>query len=535
MKENSADMTEKENNKVRGFLLKPGFQLEYRHALSTVYALKELPKEANKQRTDVLTKFGQETSFLSIFSLFYEIYRYVRKIEMQRRKEWYWNQIEKLGYLILLDLFHPEKATPTEAEKKSNKKQNNSATNFSRVRSSYPELFFAASKAQLQSLQKGRKRRTDKRLSRYSTVFSEIPRVDEECDRETAQALLMAETAAAFSTMSPQEIENRKELTAGFRMVDPDDMVGLQEFWKMQTLSLEVITSNYGQPTQNAWLIQHIKKGSILIESIYQLVDKAVALKWYRTIKSERRKAELFKEKHPPRYSKEDAKIAIEANLKWFCNPIKVVDLAFRGANAYSQIGRIDISLILYKECLEQIPMDSKDKGLCYHNIAITYRDLKKPRKYLGYLKKALRVFEELGPFDVGITYANIAEAYHLMGNYQEFEKAKKNSMKILASTSLSDKQRASAFLQVADCATIIRDFAWENEALKLGLTASDKAENPYAVSYFIQRLTDLEQGKNTLLAEREPGKLKRPSVFPWIKDAASYFAPPPETNKDYQ
>jgi hypothetical protein len=45
-----------------------------------------LPMEAKEQRDAVLNRFGQEVSFLSIFSLFYPFYRFVRKSEMLRRK-----------------------------------------------------------------------------------------------------------------------------------------------------------------------------------------------------------------------------------------------------------------------------------------------------------------------------------------------------------------------------------------------------------------------------------------------------------------
>jgi tetratricopeptide (TPR) repeat protein len=529
-----------ESARVREFVLKPGFQMDYRHALYAVYMLKKLPKEAHDQKAAILTEFGQEESFLSIFSLFYPFYRFVRKSEMERRKKWYWNQIREIGYLILLDLLHPEKAMPSEAERKPKQPPRNSANgsdewvpirNFSRIRSNHPELFFAASKLQSTPL-KGRKRRTDKRFSRYSTIFSEMPHDADELDKEDVWTLQMAKTAAAARSMSPQEIDSRKELTAGLRMVDPEDMLGLERFWELEMRSLEIITSIYGQPSQNAWLLPHLKKRSTVIDCIYQLVDKAIALRWYRTIKSKRKKEQLFREKHPLRYSKEDARRAVEANLRWFEDPIQVVDLIFRGANAYSQIGMFGVALNLYKECLKQVPMEPKDLGLCYHNTGIAYRDMKVPRKYLGYLKRALAVFKELGPFDVGITWAHIAEAYHLLGNQRKFESAKSQSKKILLSSNLNGHQQAEAFLLMADCAAVVRDTAWEKEALALGLDAAVKADNLEFASYYIQRSTDLEQGRNTLIAEKEPGKLKRPPMFPWYKDPSYFTAITPISHK---
>jgi len=528
---------EREGARVREFVLKPGFWMDYRHALYAVYTLKELPKEAHDQRTAILTEFGQEESFLSIFSLFYPFYRFVRKSEMERRKKWYSNQIREIGYLILLDLFHPERAMPSEAERKPKQAPRDSANewvpiqNFSRIRSNHPELFFAAPNPPSTPL-KGRKRRTDKRFSRYSTIFSEVPHDDDELDKEDVLKLQMAKTAVAAASMSPQEIEGRKELMAGLRMVDHEDMLGLERFWELEMRSLEIITANYGQPSQNAWLLPHLKKGSIVIESIYQLVDKAVALRWYRTIKSKRRKEQLFKEKHPLRYSGENARKAVEANLRWFGDPIQVVDLVFRGANAYSQIGMFGVALILYKECLKQVPMERKDLGLCYHNMGIAYRDMEVPRKYLGYLKKALAVFKELGSFDMGITWAHIAEAYHLLGNQRKFESAKNKSKRTLSSKRLNNHQQAEAFLLMADCAAVVRDTAWEKEALALGLDASVKADNLEFASYYIQRSTDLERGRNTLIAEQESGKLKRLPMFPWRKEPSHFTAITPTAHK---
>lgn len=179
--------------------------------------------------------------------------------------------------------------------------------------------------------------------------------------------------------------------------------------------------------------------------------------------------------------------------------------------------------------------MDDKDLGLCYHNIGIAYRDMNKPRKYLGYLKKALAVFEKVGPFDIGVTWANIAEAYHLSHDLGKCEEAKNTAMKTLAEGSLSDSQQANAYLQVADCAAIIRDTDWENQALKLALDACIRIDNLDAATYFIQRLSDLEHGRNTLIAEREPGKLRRPPTFPWLKEANRYVAILPKLKEGKQ
>lgn len=517
--EKSSD-AEKDYNRMREFASKPGFQFSYRHALRTVYALKELEKEEKTQKDTILNSFGEEAGFLSVFSISYPFYRFVRRSEMHRRKDWYSNQLKELGYLILLDLFHPEKATPSEAEKKTNKAKNDELVpiqNFSRIRSNNPEVFFAPTKLPVAG-SKGRKRHQDKRLSYFSTVFSELPKA-EELDHETVCLLELALTAAVNSTFTPEESDQMKELMVGLRMVDPDDILGLETFWQVTKHSIKIMTENYGQPTQNAWLIPHVKKGSSVVEGIYQLVDTAIALRWYRTIKSERRRKNLHKERHPLRYPREDAKVAVGANLRWFNDPVQVTDLVFRGAAAYSHIGELNIALSLYEECLRQVPMDSQDLGLCYHNMGIAYRDFGKPKKYLGCLMKALHTFESVGDFDVGITWAHIAEAYHLLGDQRKREAAKVKSKEILLRPSLSKYRQSQAFLLVADCAAFTNDGPWEKEALKLGFDASVAADNLDLAAYYIQRQSDLEHGRNTLLAEREPGKLKRPLRFNGLRN----------------
>ena len=528
--EKSSD-AEKYYNQMREFTSKPNLQFWYRHALRTVYALKELGEEEKPQRDTILKCFGQEAGFLSNFSMFYPVYRFVRRNEMHRRKNWYNNQLRELGYLILLDLFHPEKATPSEAEKKTNHAINDewvSIQNFNRIRSNYPEIFFAPPSLPINK-RKERKRHHDKRLSYYSTVFSELPKA-EELDRETACLLELALTAAANATMTTEENDQLKELMAGLRMVDPDDILGLETFWKVTKHSLKIMTQKYGQPTKNAWLISHVKKGSSVIEGIYQLVDTAIALRWYQTIKSERRRKTLHKERHPLRYSTEDAKIAVGANLRWFNDPVQVTDLVFRGAAAFSHIGKLNIALSLYEECLRQVPMDAQDLGLCYHNMGIAYRDLGNPRKYLVSLMKALHNFERVGDFDVGITWAHIAEAYYLLGYQQKHEAAKVKSKETLLRPSLSKYRQSQAFLLVADCAALTDDRPWEKQALKLGFDASVAADNLDLAAYYIQRQSDFEHGRNTLLAELEPGKIKRPPVFQWLREPSNYFAISPRS-----
>jgi hypothetical protein len=517
--------SEKEIAEAKELFLKPAYRMTYRHALYTAHKLKELPNMYQKKAE--VKRFALDANFLFRFSHDYFFYRAVRKKEM--RKKWYWNQIREIGYLILLDLLHPENAFPTKAEKKPRKAAR--APNYPssdwlkdrqlrRIRKIYPEVFFTPLD--------NRQKKNDKRFTRYSTIFNDMPLENDE-DWPAALQLLAAQDAARLPYA--KVIDEVRETVAGLRMVDPDDIAGLETFWEMEKQSLEIIAANFGQSKDHIWLIPQIKEGTAVVELMYQFIDMSVALRWFRTIKSEEKKERLFKEKYPVRYSKEDARRAVELNFRWFKDPIKATDLVFRGASAYGRLGKFEAELSLFKECLKQ-PLELKDKGLCCHNIAFTYRMMKKLKRYLGWLKKALAIFRELeSPFDMGITLAYIAEAYYELGKQQKYENARRMSKDILSSANLTDSQLAEAYLCVADCAMRIRNRIWEREAVVSGFAAASKLDDLYMASYFSQRIGDLDAGKWTSEAEQEPGKLKPPSIFKWYRDTTAYTALTPKSN----
>jgi tetratricopeptide (TPR) repeat protein len=510
---------EKEITEVEKFHQKSAYQMTYRHALYTARKLKEV--STSEQKKAEAQKFAFEENFLFRFSHDYFFYRAVRKKEM--RKKWYWNQIREIGYLILLDLLHPENAFPTKAEKKTGKlasRFDNLSSDWlgdrqlRRIRKNYREVFFTP--------RNSRQNKKDQRLTRYSTIFNHMPLENDE-EWPIALQLLAAQDLVRSSLI--EVIGKARETVAGLRMVDPDDIVGLEKFWEMEKRSLEIITANFHQSTDHKWLIPMIRKRANIVEVMYQFIDKAVALRWFRMTKSDEKRERLLGEKHPLQYSKEDAKRAVELTFRWFEDQAKATDIAFRGANAYGYLGKFKIERSLYEECLKQ-PLELIDRGLCCHNIAFTYGEEKKPRKYLGWLKKALATFEEAGSqFDTGITWAYIAEAYYMLGKLQKFKSAKNTSERILSGSNLIDLQLSQAYLFVADCAMRIRDRVWEKEAVILGLHAASKLDDLYAATYLSQRLGDLDAGKWTFEAEQEDGKLKRPPIFRWHRDSVSFTA----------
>lgn len=78
--------------------------MQLRHALYTTHKLEQLNQNERKAE---ITRFANESLFLHRRTVDPGFYRFVKKREL-KRKNWYWNQVRELGYLILLDVFHPE-------------------------------------------------------------------------------------------------------------------------------------------------------------------------------------------------------------------------------------------------------------------------------------------------------------------------------------------------------------------------------------------------------------------------------------------
>jgi hypothetical protein len=291
-----------EYERMREFERRPGYQMQLRAAIYTVQRLEQL--NSNERKAE-LTRFATGLLFLSKRAVDPGFYRFVRKMEL-KRKNWYWSQIKELGYLILLDVLHPESATPTQAAKKPKiGSAGHSETwvterHLRRIRRNYPEVFFTPLKV-------GGKKTPDKRKTRYSTIFSDMSDVD---DSELRAAVEMLATMGLAELPYLGKIYEKRAFHAALRMVDPDDVIGLQKFWEFQKASLRIITSKFGHATHEEWLIPHIERGTLVLDTIYQFVDEAVALRWYRTVKSETKKARLLRERHHLSYSKEDRQLS---------------------------------------------------------------------------------------------------------------------------------------------------------------------------------------------------------------------------------
>jgi hypothetical protein len=507
--------SESEEARIDEFVSRPSFQLTFRHALCAAHKMKEASNP--NELIAILFQFVNERGFLFKYSMDYGFFRTVKKNEAKTAL--YWNKLRELSYLVLLDLLHPDKATPSNAEKKLKQVQTKTngfenswvpIKNFQRIRRTYPEVFFNPNK--LTSNSKSYKRRhPDRRPKRYSTIFSEMPNVNK-TDRNQAFLLMMLEDIAVFSKL--EDLRDREEFISNLWIVDPEDLASREKFFELLKHCLEVITGNYGQPTANLWLIPHIKNRwqTKIVVALYHYIDTAIALRIAKTIKSNDKIWRLASEKYEIHYSSEDAKKTVDLLVKLTDNPIEILNAVFNGAMSYALMGNYEAALCLYSECFKKTRVDGKLLGLYYRNLGGIYREKKMYKKSIGYIEKALDIYKKLkSPYDEAITWSCIALPYFQIGKKQEFTKAVLQSKKLLLSANENESELAKAFLWFADCARNIGDREWERESVIFGFRSGAKVDDAEYADYFWHRLTILNGRYQHLTEEQMIRKLKRP------------------------
>lgn len=503
-------------------IIKHGLSFDFRHAQ---YAAGEILILKGKDRKKRLTQYGIETNFLTNRSLQYGFYRFLKK-EM-KQDTWVKRHKTELVFFILLDLLYPEHATLKGSRAEPFDLPDNLrifieqrlSTRQSRriLRDEYPELFFSPPK-------NIRKKLDDNRLNPFTSIFSEIP-IDDSPESAAAMQLL---TIQQLASMNYQDlIDEQREIGAHLRMVDPDDLEDLNEFMKIANPVIQLFSMTFGpvKEGREKWLMM-FKEGVGGFDAFHSLIESAIALRWYRNIKSEAKQNALLRNQYPLRLSHKEIIKIIDWNMRWFNDPVTVCDLIHRGASGYMYYGEFDIAKSLYQECLEKVPLEEWDKGLCHHNLAWLNKLSNNPKLYLNELKESLRIFQNNNrDFDIAITYAYMSDAYFMLNSLNKSNEAKMKAIDTIKKSHLTDYMYTNAYVHFAECAKYIGDKTWEYKSLLQGFNYSSKLDDEDYFDYINQYLLDLHAGRDPQKMKKEH-RFKKPQDAKWIRVGSDLFIP---------
>lgn len=184
---------------------------------------------------------------------------------------------------------------------------------------------------------------------------------------------------------------------------------------------------------------------------------------------------------------------------------------------------RVEPGVWLYTECLNQLELDPEDRGLCHHNLAIQYRDMKKPRKFKINLQKAMKIWNEIdAKYDIAITWGFLAHAHYLLSETEKHTKAKKKAITLLDKLEDTDHRLSWGFIHMADNARKTHDVRWEIESLSNGFDYASKLHDESHFNYINERLIAIHQGKDPYELEKR-GLLFRPPMMSWINIGSSF------------
>jgi len=503
-------------------IIKPGLSFDFRHAQ---YAASEILMLKGKARKKRLTQYGNETNFLTNRSLEYGFYRFLKK-EM-KQDTWVKRHKTELAFFILLDLLYPEHATLKGSREEPFDLPDNlrifleqrlSNRQSRRIlRDEYPELFFSPP-------QNIRKKLDDNRLNPFTSVFSVIPIYD---GPESATAMQLLAVQQLASMKYQDFIDEKREIGAHLRMVDPDDLEDLHEFLEITNPVIQLLTMTFGPVEEGRvkWL-RMLKEGIGGFDAFHSLIESAIALRWYRNIKSETKRNAVLRNRYPLRLSQNEIIKIIDWNMRWFNDPVTVCDLIHRGASGYMYSGEFDIAKSLYQECLDKVPLEDWDKGLCHYNLAWINKLSNNPKLYLKELKESLRIFQKINrAFDIAICYAYMTDAYFMLNSFKKSNEAKKKAIDTLKKSQLTDYKYTNAYLHFAGCANYIGDKTWECESLLHGLDYSSKLEDNEYFDYINQYLLDLYAGRDPQKMKKEY-RIKKPQDAKWIRVGSDLFIP---------
>lgn len=271
----------------------------------------------------------------------------------------------------------------------------------------------------------------DERVKSLTTIFSaqEIPRTE---TSDVASQLAKADKQYWESNpLIKETIRHNAEINA----IMPEYVEDLLSFREEcnQIISQEnfLIRDKY-----NKYLCAKNGDFTLLFEVFYRQVSSIMAQEWFLNQRLATRKAFIAK-KFPFRYHSADAARARKLLLNLLQPEQQVNFLMTLCAISLQEQGLFNQSVILNKELLKSGSLSNLEKGIVLENIAVSYRNSKRFKLVIGYMKKALKEYEAAGDlYRVCVGWKNIGEAEWHMGfkesAWKFFKKAEENIPKLV-------------------------------------------------------------------------------------------------------
>lgn len=264
-----------------------------------------------------------------------------------------------------------------------------------------------------------------------------------------------------------------------------------------------------------------------LVESLFLQIRALVELRWFREKSPKMQDSIVFREPRLPKYSRKDAKKAVNLSLQWHRKPesiLHLMDLVSFLSGRYLRDRFPNMGMWLNQECLAQLDLSEEWKANACYNIAIGYFESGQSRLMLRWFKKSLEIDQRIGdhPGDEADAYGYIAE-YWRPRNTEKYLFYRNKAEKLVQSNILTKRRKAFHYLFLANCAVMTKDKAWEKRLYELGLVLSgkDAALEDFA-NFFSQCLNDLatigERGP-----EIGPGRFAPPQDWAEVRTSASF------------
>jgi len=429
--------------------------------------------------------------------------------------DWVEKHLVELSQFMVLDFFFPEKSTMKVINDLFKVTTGRHRRRI--VKEEYPEIFFTPPNWYKMDVD-------DKRESSFKSIFYPL---SDPIPQELLKKYEMLITLDPYFLIDTGLYQNLIKMNYNLRLANPNDVKVLPWYWKELRKITTIIQEKMGGiKTEKKWLYEAIMNGSTHVELLYQLFMSAIYVRFFRKRKYEQRE-KMIKKKYPFLKYNGIEKDIVKYNKAWLKNDSKIFNVLSRTSPALITVGEFKLGVKILEECVDQLDLDDIDTALCYHNIGDTYRQAKKPRKLLIFMKKALEIWERRNSNeDQGLTWGYIAEAYHYLGNEDKRDYSIERSFELLKMENPNTDQYPKHYLHLANIAFRIDNINFQRKALEEGIDISMKNENHEYFIYFNQRLLDINMGKDPALAELEPGKIKQPEEFLTINNELNNFIP---------